>query len=69
MPANSRLDTGLFISRDDIITWAEGPVLPLLGVKIKYPASFFQELKDLLGKSRIDETKGEEHLHATIARC
>lgn len=45
MPTNSGLNTGLLISRDDIITWGEGSTFPFLGVKIQYPAGFLQEVR------------------------
>ena len=44
MFANSGLDTGLFISTDDIIIWLQVVALPLLGIKVKNFTSFFNEL-------------------------
>jgi len=44
MFANSGLDTGLFISRDDIIIRSQRETFPLPGIKIKYSSGFFDEL-------------------------
>ena len=44
MLANSGLDTGLFISTDDIIIWLKRFAFPLFGIKIQYSASFFNEI-------------------------
>ena len=45
MFANSGLDTGFLISTDNIIILLQGFTLPLLLIKIKHPASFFNEIR------------------------
>jgi len=45
MPTNSGLNTGLLISRDDIITCGEGFTLLLLGIKIPSKSSKIPEVR------------------------
>ena len=43
MLANPGLDTGLFISTDNIIICSQGLAFPLFSIQIKYLPGFFNE--------------------------